>query len=528
MERNTMLSRRTAMLTALAASALPIERTHAQNTAGTPQGGAATPPIILQVKRRTIEVNGKSASVLGVSQPDGTQGLVTKVGQQFHVRLENQLDVPTLIHWHGMTPPWQQDGVPGISGPPVAPGGTAEYDFPLRFGGTFWMHSHQALQEQEQLAAPLIIHDDRDRTGQQEVVVLLSDFSFTPAEQIFESLRKAGPMAGMAPAPTSAAAKPSAMAGMNMPGPAAKAAASATGTMAGMNMAPTATKPAANAMGAMAPGDKAAPPDLNDVKYDAFLANDRTLGDPEVVSVEPGGTILLRVINGSSMSAYHLSLGALNGELIAVDGFRVTPVIGRRFPITVAQRLDIRITIPRKPAAHPILAILEGERSQTGVILKAGGASVSRVPDMAAAASPALTLDLERSLRATQPLTPRKADRVHQVDLTGEMVGYVWSINGVPWTKDVPPLAVSKGERVELVFQNRTPMPHPMHLHGHEFQVVEINGKRFPGAVRDTVLVTPGARVVVAFDANNPGYWAMHCHLLYHMDAGMFTTVRYV
>jgi FtsP/CotA-like multicopper oxidase with cupredoxin domain len=528
MERNTMLSRRTAMLTALAASALPIERTHAQNTAGTPQGGAATPPIILQVKRRTIEVNGKSASVLGVSQPDGTQGLVTKVGQQFHVRLENQLDVPTLIHWHGMTPPWQQDGVPGISGPPVAPGGTAEYDFPLRFGGTFWMHSHQALQEQEQLAAPLIIHDDRDRTGQQEVVVLLSDFSFTPAEQIFESLRKAGPMAGMAPAPTSAAAKPSAMAGMNMPAPAAKAAASATGTMAGMNMAPTATKPAANAMGAMAPGDKAAPPDLNDVKYDAFLANDRTLGDPEVVSVEPGGTILLRVINGSSMSAYHLSLGALNGELIAVDGFRVTPVIGRRFPITVAQRLDIRITIPRKPAAHPILAILEGERSQTGVILKAGGASVSRVPDMAAAASPALTLDLERSLRATQPLTPRKADRVHQVDLTGEMVGYVWSINGVPWTKDVPPLAVSKGERVELVFQNRTPMPHPMHLHGHEFQVVEINGKRFPGAVRDTVLVTPGARVVVAFDANNPGYWAMHCHLLYHMDAGMFTTVRYV
>jgi FtsP/CotA-like multicopper oxidase with cupredoxin domain len=528
MERNTMLSRRTAMLTALAASALPIERTHAQNTAGTPQGGAASPPIILQVKRRTIEVNGKSASVLGVSQPDGTQGLVTKVGQQFHVRLENQLDVPTLIHWHGMTPPWQQDGVPGISGPPVAPGGTAEYDFPLRFGGTFWMHSHQGLQEQEQLAAPLIIHDDRDRTGQQEVVVLLSDFSFTPAEQIFESLRKAGPMAVMAPASTSAAAKPSAMAGMNMPAPAAKAAASATGTMAGMNMAPTATKPAANAMGAMAPGDKAAPPDLNDVKYDAFLANDRALGDPEVVSVEPGGTILLRVINGSSMSAYHLSLGALNGELIAVDGFRVTPVIGRRFPITVAQRLDIRITIPRKPAAHPILAILEGERSQTGVILKAGGASVSRVPDMAAAASPALTLDLERSLRATQPLTPRKADRVHQVDLTGEMVGYVWSINGVPWTKDVPPLAVSKGERVELVFQNRTPMPHPMHLHGHEFQVVEINGKRFPGAVRDTVLVTPGARVVVAFDANNPGYWAMHCHLLYHMDAGMFTTVRYV
>jgi FtsP/CotA-like multicopper oxidase with cupredoxin domain len=89
-------------------------------------------------------------------------------------------------------------------------------------------------------------------------------------------------------------------------------------------------------------------------------------------------------------------------------------------------------------------------------------------------------------------------------------------------------MEVAQGERVELVFHNTTPMPHPMHLHGHEFQVVEIDGTRFPAAVRDTVLVTPGARVVVAFEANNPGLWAMHCHLLYHMDAGMFTALRYV
>jgi FtsP/CotA-like multicopper oxidase with cupredoxin domain len=143
-------------------------------------------------------------------------------------------------------------------------------------------------------------------------------------------------------------------------------------------------------------------------------------------------------------------------------------------------------------------------------------------------ASPALTLDLESRLRAAKPLKARKANRVHTVDLTGQMAGYVWSLNGVPWTKEVPPLPIAKGERVELVFANKTPMPHPMHLHGHEFQVVEIDGRRFPGAVRDTVLVPPGRRVVVAFDANNPGLWALHCHLLYHLDAGMFTTLRYV
>ena len=175
-----------------------------------------------------------------------------------------------------------------------------------------------------------------------------------------------------------------------------------------------------------------------------------------------------------------------------------------------------------------MLAVLEGENKQTGIVLLAGRAPVARIPDTAGMASPALTLDLEGRLRAGKPLKPRKADRVHTLNLTGRMAGYVWSINNVVWSKDVPPLPIAKGERVELVIINQTPMPHPMHLHGHEFQVVEIDGKRFAGAVRDTVLVPPGRRVVVAFDANNPGHWAFHCHLLYHLEAGMFTTFRYV
>ncbi len=482
-----MLFRRNVLLGTLAVIAMPIGQPHAQIASS----GSTDAITVLRVQRRSIEVNGKPASILSVRQPDGTPGLVTAVGRRFRVHLENQLDVPTLIHWHGLTPPWQQDGVPGISAPPIIPGGSADYDFPLRFGGTFWMHSHQGLQEQALLAAPLIIHDARDRADQREIVVMLADFSFMPAEEIFAGLRKGGGMAGMAMATKEPVAAKMTKVG-SMPGTAAR-------------------------------------PDLNDVKYDAFLSNDRTLSDPEVISVEPGENVLLRVINSSSMSAYHLDLGALSGDLIAVDGFSVRPVTGSSFPIAVAQRLDIRVTLPHEPAAHPILAILEGERSQTGVILKSGGrAKVTRVPDVGAVASPPLNLDLERSLRATEPLAPRKADRVHQVNLTGQMAGYVWSINGIAWTKDVPPLPVANGERVELVFRNQTPMPHPMHLHGHEFQVVEIDGKRFPGAMRDTVLVTPGSSVVVAFDANNPGWWALHCHLLYHLDAGMFTTLRYV
>jgi FtsP/CotA-like multicopper oxidase with cupredoxin domain len=482
-----MLSRRALLGGGVAALATPPILARAQTS--TDSAGAA--PTILRLERRDIEVNGKTASVYGIRQPNGTFGITTEVGKPFRVRVENGIGEPSLIHWHGLTPPWRQDGVPGISGPPIPAGGAADYDFPLRFGGTFWMHSHQGLQEQGLMAAPLIIHDERDRPDEQAVVVMLADFSFTPAEQIFENLKKSGSMAGMAK-PTDAMASMSSM---------KKAAPTSTGQSG---------------------------PDLNDVKYDAFLANDRTLADPEIVKVEPGGRVLLRIINSSSMSAFHVGLGELDGELIAVDGFAIAPIRGRNFPAAVAQRLDIRLELPPGSGAYPVLAQLEGEREQTGIILVAGGAPVSRIPGAAEAPSPALTLDLERTLRAEKPLTDRKADRVHTLNLTGEMAGYIWSINNVAWNKDVPPLAVAEGERVELVFVNQTPMPHPMHLHGHEFQVVEIDGDRFPGAVRDTILVTPGRRVVVAFDANNPGWWALHCHLLYHLDAGMFTTIKYV
>ncbi|WP_159013961.1 multicopper oxidase family protein [Acidisoma sp. S159] len=472
-----MPSRRSILLGALAAAgSLP--------TGAMAQPSAAT--TVLRVERRTIEVNRRPAVVLGIRQPDGTFGLTTAAGTSFRVRLENHLDEPTLIHWHGMTPPWRQDGVPGISGPPIRAGESGEFDFPLRFGGTFWMHSHEGLQEQLLAAAPLIIKDARDQTDQQEIVVMLADFSFTPPAQIFADLRKKQGMVNMAPA---------------------------TPGMAGMDSSGT---PAANAL------------DLNDVKYDAFLANDRTLEDPEVVTVEPGGRILLRIINSSAMSAYHIDTGALVGSLVAVDGFAIQPVTGRRFPIAVAQRLDIRLQLPKGSHIYPLLAVLEGDRRRTGIVLAAGNAAITRVSNMASKSSTPLNLNLEHRLRAAAPLSVRKADRTHLINLTGEMAGYIWSINNVVWNPRVPPLSVVEGERVELVLQNQTGMSHPMHLHGHEFQVVEIDGVRLSGAVRDTVLVPPNSRVTVAFDANNPGHWAFHCHLLYHLDAGMFITLRYI
>ena len=170
-------------------------------------------------------------------------------------------------------------------------------------------------------------------------MLALQDFSFTPPAEIFEGLRKGAAAAGM----------------------------KMSGIPASMQAARAQAMPAS---GLPTPG---AAPDLNDVSYDALLANERTLGDPELVRVEPGASVFLRVINMSAMSSYHLDLGALGGTLVAVDGFRVAPVAVRQVPVSVAQRVDIRVAIPRGAGAYPLLAALEGGWMRTGIVLQAGG-----------------------------------------------------------------------------------------------------------------------------------------------------------
>jgi FtsP/CotA-like multicopper oxidase with cupredoxin domain len=444
-----------------------------------PDGNAETAaPIVLTAGRRTIEVNGRAASVFSLTQPDGTHGLITEAGTRFKVQLRNALAVETLVHWHGLMPPYRQDGVPGLSAPAVAPGGSASYDFPLDFAGTFWMHSHQGLQEQSLLSAPLIIHGQNAKSDRQEVVLMLHDFAYRSPEEIYAQLRKP-------------------------PGP-------ASSEMPGMDM---------GSMSAM-------PMDLNDVSYDAFLANDRTLDDPQIVRVGARGRILLRIINASASSNFIIDLGGATARLTQVDGRPIQPLSERQFPIAMAQRLDLEIELPPDRPVLPVFAVLEGTPSRTGIILATANAHIPKFSTRAPDPAPQLDLRLEKSLRATNPLTARRADRIHQIALTGSMASYRWGLNGVAYGHDKP-LMVAKGERVELVMTNHTMMAHPMHLHGHVFQVVAVDGQRFPGANRDTVLVPAMRSVTVAFDADNPGRWAFHCHNLYHMEAGMMTTVDY-
>jgi FtsP/CotA-like multicopper oxidase with cupredoxin domain len=264
--------------------------------------------------------------------------------------------------------------------------------------------------------------------------------------------------------------------------------------------------------------------DLNDVHYDAFLANDQTLADPQIVRVERGGHIRLRVINGASSSQFWIDLGDLVGRVVATDGHPVHPVAGNSFQLAMAQRLDILIDLPRA-GAFPILARLEGDGRQTGIVLATPGGHIPRIADSAQAAPP-VDQSLEARLMAVGPLPPRSADIVQTIVLGGGMKPYAWSMNGEYWPQ-VSPLMLTKGQRVEIDLVNRTMMAHPIHLHGHVFQVIAIDGRPIQGAVRDTVLVMPMGRVRIAFDADNPGRWPLHCHNLYHSVTGMMTEFRY-
>jgi FtsP/CotA-like multicopper oxidase with cupredoxin domain len=469
-----------------------------------PQTQPTSLATTIQATKRTLEINGKAATVMGLLQPNGAQGMSSVVNDPFQVRLENKLPVPTAIHWHGLHPPNNEDGVPGVTQPVVRPGTSSFYNFPLQPAGTHWMHSHQGLQEAYLLAAPLIVHDPADQArDEQEVVLFLSDFSFTPPKEIYANLRRGSKgMSGMGeqkPAPMSATG-------------------SATSALASQDM---------NNM-KMA----AAKPDANDVNYDAYLANDRTLTDPEVVRVDKSGRVRLRIINGSSGTNFFIDLGSLTGELIATDGMPVKAVQGSRFPLAIAQRIDVRVRLPREGGAFPILALRELAMEQTGIVLATSGAKVQRMAVKGSVPTGLLTLGLEGELVAVNPLKDKAADQVSVLRLQGNMSRYEWLINGVAFDVSNPGsqqalVRVKAGQRVALKFVNETPMSHPMHLHGHSYQVVAINDRRFNGALRDTVLVPGQTSVTVEFDANNPGLWYVHCHILWHLDAGMATLVQY-
>jgi multicopper oxidase len=201
----------------------------------------------------------------------------------------------------------------------------------------------------------------------------------------------------------------------------------------------------------------------------------------------------------------------------------VRPVTGDALLLGMGERYDLLVTLA--DGAFPLVAVAEGKSAQALAVVRTG-----RGPAPRAGVRPT---ELRRRLLTADDLEaaghvdlgPATPDRIHRLVLDGNMATYRWTINGRTMHGGAP-LKVRDGERVRLVFDNRSTMFHPMHLHGHTFQLRR-TGPRDPGPRKDTVIVRPGERVTVDFDAANPGRWMLHCHNAYHQAGGMMTELAY-
>lgn len=481
---------------------------------------ATTTPTILELKTTTVKVDGKTQQVYTIQQPDGTWGYRGTEGQYFDTTVKNEINVPSVIHWHGLILPNNQDGVPIITQPVIPAGGEYHYHYKLIQSGTYFMHSHLGFQHQEFMSAPYIIEDPHDPYKfDQEVIVMFQDFSFTNPKEIFKQLKENYPTPGLTPNKTSM--KMDDKRGMSrkmdmddMP------MAISDDDMQSTDTLNTKKKPK-NGMPMMMNGK----PDLNDVDYDAFLTNYHTLSDPQIVTVKPGSIVRLRFIDSGAGSNFWIKLGQLSGEAIAFDGRNIKPLPGKTFQIAMAQRIDILVKIPTSGGAFPILGQVEGTKRQTGLILATPGAKIPLLSETAMKPEPPLNYQQELKMKSLDPIPPKPIQQIVTLDLTGTMQGYVWKINGQVWPH-IKPIRLKQGERVELVMNNHSNMAHPIHLHGNFFELTSINGKKIvDGPLHDTFLVMPHTQATFILDMQMPGKWLLHCHMLYHMAAGMMTLV---
>ena len=460
-------------------------------------------------RESSITVLGRTAKIAALTQSNGEQGYSPEEPNGFHVEVVNQLPVPTSIHWHGLVLPNLMDGVPFVTQDPIPPGESRRYDFALKQSGSYWMHSHYGLQEQQLLSAPMVIRSPtQSKVADAEFTVMFSDFSFTSPQDILKGLMgKSQAMKGKTRKENMSDSKPMSMSEQKR-------------SLVVQQWDEFSKRLVSRQIQAVLP-------DV-DVKYDALLGNERTIDNPQVFEVKPGQSVLLRLMGAALATNFFIDTGALDATIIATDGEDVQPLKGNFFQLSTAQRLDLLVTIPQTGGVFPILALAEGTSLQAGVLLATPG---TKIPKQSLATRAQRTmggLDNTQEIRliAKEPLPDKPLQRSLPSVLGGNMMTYSWTINGTPYPNRNS-LNVKEGERVELVISNTTGMSHPMHLHGHVFEVTEIDGRKIAGAKRDTILVPPKSTIKVVFDADNPGVWAYHCHILYHLATGMFTVLKY-
>jgi CopA family copper-resistance protein len=476
----------------------------------------------LEIGARQVNFTGvpRSATVVNGHLPAPL--LRWRQGDTVTIRVTNRLTAPTSIHWHGMILPANMDGVPGISFPGIRPGETFEYRFPVTQSGTYWYHSHSRFQEQIGLYGPIVIEPraDERQHSDREHVVLLSDWTDTDPEHIYRMLKVQSDYFNYGRRTVADFIADARKQGLSA-------------TVADRRM-----------WGQM----RMNATDLLDVSGHTYtyLMNGVTPAANWTGLFRRGEKVRLRIINGSSMSFFDLRIPGLALTVVAADGQDVEPVTVDEFRIGPAEVYDI-IVEPKDDRAYTIFAqSMDGSGYARGTLAPVAGmeAEVPRLDprpvlsmmDMGMGEPNTSLSDPGVGLRDNGrrvltyadlhtiggPIDSREPGRDIRLHLTGHMQRFVWSFDGQKFSESQP-LRFKYGERLRVVLINDSMMNHPIHLHGMWSEVESPEGEFL--VRKHTIVVQPGQQLSYRVTANALGRWAFHCHLLYHMEAGMFREV---
>jgi FtsP/CotA-like multicopper oxidase with cupredoxin domain len=414
--------------------------------------------------------------------PVGPEIRVTE-GDRLRITLTNNLPDPTTVHWHGIPVPNAMDGVPGMTQPPVQPGQTFVYQFDALPAGSYWYHPHVAHQLDRGLVGAIII-EPKSNPGNydREYTLLLEDWATVD---------------GGGPAATNR------MTNRDM-----------GGMMGGMG------RMMGRMMGGFAANDPNAP--LVEPVYNAYTINGQVAAAAEPLTVKQGEKLKLRFINGSSGTIYDLRLAGHPMTITHADGRPVKPFTVDVLRIAMGERYDVEVTADN-PGRWRLYSIPDSadEYVTLGTLQYADALSSADSGD--SLPQKVRWNDILLMAGAPEESYPAPAPTgdaaVFNQALTGGHGSPYWSINGQIWP-DATPMTVAVGQPVQFNYTNNSMMPHPMHLHGHFFEVGQT------GVRKDTIIVPSHGRVSVRLVADNPGGWMHHCHNIYHAEAGMMNVLQ--
>ncbi|TZF85053.1 multicopper oxidase domain-containing protein [Pedobacter sp. BS3] len=493
--------------------------------------GAKTVRYDLYVTDSTVNYTGKKRKGIAVNGSIPAPTLVFTVGDTALIYVHNNADEPTAVHWHGVFLSNRMDGVPYLTQMPIAPHTTYVYKFPVVQDGTYWYHSHFSLQEQIGLYGALIFNK-RTEPDIPTIPVVLSDWSDMKPKEIDRSLHAATDWFAIRKKATQSYSE------------AIKA-----GRL-GVKLTNEWKR-----MTAM---------DVSDVYYERFLLNG--LPRTDVAGFKAGEKVRLRLVNGGASTYFWLTYSDGKITVIANDGNDVAPVDVDRLLIAPSETYDVVVRLPQDkkyeflataedrtgyaslwlgdgeevPAMKlPRLNYFEGMQMMNDMMklngdMKPMGHKMSlqkmdmntvMYPEMdGKSAKDMMTLNYTMLKSVDKTTLPQGNWKELKFELTGNMNRYVWTLDNKT-VSESDKILIKQGENIRIILYNNSMMRHPMHLHGHDFRLLNKYGDYSP--LKNVVDIMPMETDTLEFAASESGDWFFHCHILYHMMSGMGRVFSY-